>query len=58
MTVSVKDCPLCSGDTVVVETRTRRDGTIRRRRTCLKCGVTFPTIEVLWDAFLAMEVGK
>ena len=39
-------CFKCKSDTVVKDSRPK-DGTIRRRRRCLKCGNRFSTIEVL-----------
>ena len=39
-------CFKCKSDTIVKDSRPK-DGSIRRRRRCLKCGNRFSTIEVL-----------
>lgn len=39
------NCPECDGSTTVMETRIKKDGSIRRRRKCLECGNRFTTIE-------------
>ncbi len=39
-------CPVCHGDSKVVDSRTTDDGTaVKRRRECLACGMRFTTFE-------------
>ena len=43
-------CPVCNGDSKVVETRVNDNGTsIRRRRECVNCGKRFTTYEKIED---------
>ena len=44
----------CGSDTAVTETRKRPDGSLRRRRKCLACGVRSTTIE----QFITVDEGK
>jgi transcriptional repressor NrdR len=37
-------CPVCGGETKVVDSRPSNDS-VRRRRECLDCGVRFDTLE-------------
>lgn len=41
-------CPECACATTVMETREQSDGSIRRRRRCLECGMRFTTMETIW----------
>ena len=41
-------CPECACATTVMETREQIDGSIRRRRKCLECGMRFTTMETIW----------
>lgn len=53
---SVKDCPLCCGETFVIDTRTDLiTGTILRKRECRDCGHRFKTQEVLKDDLKKLE---
>ncbi len=51
---SVKECPLCAGDTIVVDSRTLDTGEVWRRRKCLECGKMFHTKET----FIGMVKSK
>lgn len=43
-------CPICQGDSKVLDTRSNDDGTsIRRRRECMICGKRFTTYEKVED---------
>lgn len=44
-------CPKCGYQTYILDTRTRPDENIRRRRQCEKCGHRFTTIEVEVNEF-------
>lgn len=47
---SVKECPLCLGETKVTDSRTDlKTGTIRRKRKCIDCGHEFKTQEIMAD---------
>ena len=48
-TMYIKECEICLNDTEVIDTRTTKDGMIRRKRICRSCGHTFYTIEVFDD---------
>lgn len=48
-------CPICGGDTRVVDSRNKDDHK-KRRRVCQKCGYKFKTIEIDMDLYLKMEV--
>ncbi len=43
----IRNCRLCGGNAVVIDTRTTKDGHIRRRRKCLICGYRYNTLEVI-----------
>lgn len=45
------DCPLCrdASQVSILETRPRRDGSLRRRRECRRCRARWTTSEVLVD---------
>lgn len=43
-------CPVCGGDTIVVDSRCRTDTTYRRRK-CLDCDYRFATYEVENDLY-------
>lgn len=48
-------CPICNGDTCIINTREYRSNTVYRRRKCTSCGARFSTVEehvggVLTDA--------
>lgn len=43
-------CPICGGDTKILETRSNEDS-IKRRRKCLECDYRFCTIEVDKDFY-------
>lgn len=43
-------CPMCGGDTKILETRSNEDS-IKRRRKCLDCGYRFLTLEVDKDFY-------
>lgn len=38
-------CTQCTGSTSVTDSRAQPDGTVRRRRACGTCGLTFSTVE-------------
>ena len=38
-------CPMCNGDTHIVDSRKNSDYVVRHRR-CRECGYRFPTIEI------------
>ena len=40
-------CPECAGQTTVIESRVRTDGTVYRRRECLDCGLRISTTEAI-----------
>ena len=43
-------CPVCQGDSKVLDTRSNEEGTsIRRRRECMLCGKRFTTYEKIED---------
>lgn len=41
-------CPHCGGDTKVVDSRQREDGSVFRRRECLGCKGRFSSLENVW----------
>ena len=43
-------CPVCDGDTKVIDTRCH-DDSVYRRRMCLVCGYRFSTIEIDRDYY-------
>lgn len=43
-------CPVCNGDTKVVDTRCH-DDSVYRRRMCLECGHRFNTVEIDQDYY-------
>jgi transcriptional regulator NrdR family protein len=52
------NCPVCGGDTCVVDSRRKADS-IKRRRRCLKCKYQFATLEVNADGFdLMIKIDK
>lgn len=48
-------CPVCGGDTRIVDSRNKDDHK-KRKRVCQKCGYKFNTIEIDMDLYLKMEV--
>lgn len=56
-------CPVCGGETTVIETRTNHEKTvIRRRRECLQCLSRFRTKETIddnykWNNYLSNHMG-
>lgn len=38
-------CPRCGEDSVVYDSREQDDGSILRRRQCMRCGAKFVTVE-------------
>lgn len=48
-------CPVCGGDTVVVDSRTEVD-CINRRRKCLGCDYRWNTVEVDADLYEKVSV--
>lgn len=48
-------CPLCGGDSGVHDSRTRDDGSIRRRRHCVSCEHRWGTVEVSSERLLHLE---
>lgn len=48
------DCPLCLGQTAVIDSRHGGDHH-KRRRKCLSCGIRFNTIEVDMDSYCKIE---
>lgn len=44
--MTVRYCPKCSAETVVVDSRVDYYGRVRRRRKCPVCGYRFNTVEV------------
>ena len=48
-------CPVCGGDTRIIDSRNKDDHK-KRRRICQKCGYKFNTIEIDMDLYLKMEV--
>lgn len=48
-------CPVCGGDTRIVDSRSK-DDCKKRRRKCQECGYKFNTIEIDMDLYLKMEV--
>ncbi|MDJ0598130.1 MAG: hypothetical protein QNJ37_04735 [Crocosphaera sp.] len=40
-------CPKCQGKTQILDTRSRADGKIKRRRQCFSCKYRFNTFETL-----------
>ena len=44
-TRGAKCCPVCGGETIVVNTRENKYGEIERRRECVECGRRFSTVE-------------
>lgn len=52
---SVKDCPLCFGETIVVDSRTDLlNGTILRKRECKECHHRFKTQEILQEDLMQL----
>ena len=50
------NCPMCEGNTMVIDSRPSVDS-IKRRRLCEKCGYRFSTVEIdidMYNSFLAM----
>ena len=47
-------CPVCGGETKVVDSRPIEDGT-RRRRQCLECDHRFTTVEIDADYYEALK---
>ena len=43
-------CPVCEGETKVIDSR-RKPDCVNRRRECLECGFRFNTVEVDTDYF-------
>lgn len=55
----VKDCPLCFGETIVVDSRTDlSSGTILRKRECKECHHRFKTQEILREDLIGLVRGK
>lgn len=48
-------CPICGGDTSIIDSR-NKDDYKKRRRICQECGYKFNTIEIDMDLYLKMEV--
>ena len=48
-------CPICGGDTRIIDSRNKDDHK-KRRRICQECGYKFNTIEIDMDLYLKMEV--
>lgn len=46
-------CPICSGKTIVTNTRDKTDS-LERRRLCLSCGYRFRTVEIDKDFYERM----
>lgn len=46
------ECPACSGQTKVLDSRVAPGGSIRRRRECEACGERFTTYERAGAAFM------
>lgn len=44
-TPSATQCPDCGGDTYVIDSRTRKEGSVRRVKECSSCKTRFATIE-------------
>lgn len=44
-------CPVCGGDTRIIDSRNKDDHK-KRRRVCQKCGYKFNTIEIDMDLYL------
>jgi transcriptional regulator NrdR family protein len=49
------NCPVCGGDTCVVDSRRNADN-IKRRRKCLACKYQFPTLEIEEDDYVMQTV--
>lgn len=43
-------CPVCGGDTKVIDSRPSEDS-VQRRRKCLECDYRFNTIEIDMDLY-------
>lgn len=46
-------CPVCGGNTRIVDSRNKDDHK-KRRRVCQECGYKFNTIEIDMDLYLKM----
>jgi transcriptional regulator NrdR family protein len=49
-------CHHCGGDSKVVDSRQREDGSVFRRRECLECSKRFSSLETLWVKKTAKQV--
>lgn len=52
---SLLTCRECGGNTTVVDSRSREDGTARRRRKCVDCELRFTTTEIRCDELRRIE---
>lgn len=50
-------CPICNGETTVVDSRSTTDGALRRRRECKKCKHRFTTFEFVEGSFPPYKSG-
>lgn len=49
-------CPICGGDSKVLDTRTNENvNSVKRRRECIKCGKRFTTYEKIEDMPLVVK---
>lgn len=50
-------CPVCGGDTKIVDSR-KKDDHVMRFRKCKDCGHKFPTVEMDEDIFTRQKEAK
>jgi transcriptional repressor NrdR len=51
-------CPICNGDTKVIDSRLKEDGLIKRRRECKVCKHRFNTYELDEDLYFNLIKGE
>ena len=51
-------CPVCGGDTIIINSRKPDVDRVRRRRECTACGHRFTTWEIEADELKRLEARK
>ena len=51
-------CPVCGGNTAVVDSRKKQNDEVYRRRKCHECNYRFSTLEIEVDIHKRVKIGQ